>query len=370
MNRLRPESLVLASLLAILPCLLNCGHAPRPQAVSPMDSPQTHYDVGMKKLDAGDAPAARTEFARAVELDPKFSPGYGGMAVVAALGGDAEGAAENLQRAKKEARSDPEKIIYHTAAVRAETALQSEDWLDHSRTHYEKGVTLAGSHADLTYFYGVANEKAREYDTAMSMYRAVIDLEDGRAGEADRRWQGIQRTLRAQPGSSYGREMARKESINRGELSMLLLEELDLEKTFEAPAVPGSREAIEIPYDVQDHILRTGIMKVLGWHLRGLDVADHLFHPDRPVTRGEFALLLEDLVIQMSGDRELATRYIHEGASPFGDVGNSSPYYNAVTVVTSRGLLDPQSPAMFDLDGSVRGSDVLLALRKLREHQY
>ncbi len=357
-------------LIAILPALF-CGPGEKIEPVSPLDSPEVHYNLGMKKVDSQERDAAVSELQRAIALDPKYSPAYGGLAIVSAMEGDGRAAAEYLEKAKDRAKSDEHKIVYHTAAIRVETALKGKDWLDHCKSHYEKGVNLEGNRAEITYFYGLANEDARSFDTAVAMYRKVIELNSGRVSEADSHWKAIQRVMRAQPGSKYGKEMALKGEISRGELAVLLLEELDLEKFFNQPSSANSlQESQATPYDVRDHPLKNAIEKVLGWHLRGLDVIDNLFHPDQAVTRGEFAMLVEDIIIKESGDLDLATRYISEGKSPFQDIDNTSPYYNAVMVATSRGLIEPASPSVFDSKGKVSGSEVLLAIRKLKEHRF
>jgi hypothetical protein len=116
--------------------------------------------------------------------------------------------------------------------------------------------------------------------------------------------------------------------------------------------------------------MKSAIMTVLPWMLRGLRVDGSLFHPDRPVTRGEFAMMVEDVIIKMSGDEGLATRYISESRSPFADLESSSPYFNSAMVSTVKGILMTDSSSRFGVSDALSGADALLAMRELKEYRW
>ena len=56
-------------------------------------------------------------------------------------------------------------------------------------------------------------------------------------------------------------------------------------------------------------------------------------------------MMIEDILIRVSGDRSLATRFIG-GASPFIDLQADLPYYNAVMLATSRGIMEAKDKAL------------------------
>jgi tetratricopeptide (TPR) repeat protein len=353
---------------------MSCAARVSVERTSVMDTPEIHFDLGMKALESDKLDEAESEFKRAVELDEKYSRGYSGLAIATALKGDGEAAEGHLKKADKETKTDADKLIYCTATIRVETALQGKDWLEECEKYYKKGLKLEGSKEDLHYFYAFANEEAHQFDTAMGLYRKVIDLNEERVTQADNKWNRLQRVIRAQPGSSYGEEMALNDEITRGELATLLLEELHLDELFAtrsslSPLV-GEEGPVEIPYDVRDHTLKSAIIKVLPWKLRGCYVDGNLFHPDRATTRGEFAMMVEDIIIKISGDEGLATRYITESQSPFADVESYSPYFNSAMVVTSKGILEADSSSMFGINTAISGADALLAFRKLKEYRW
>ena len=103
--------------------------------------------------------------------------------------------------------------------------------------------------------------------------------------------------------------------------------------------------------------------------MRGLEVyPDGNFRPDELVVRASYAMMIEDILVKITGDNALATRFIG-GSSPFPDLRADLPYFNAVMVATSRGLMEAKdmvSGAFSTLD-PVSGADALLVIRKMRE---
>jgi hypothetical protein len=121
--------------------------------------------------------------------------------------------------------------------------------------------------------------------------------------------------------------------------------------------------------DIGDHPLRADIEGVLKWQVRGLEnYSDGAFHPNDVINRAAYAMMIEDILIKITGDNALATKLIG-GPSPFPDLRDDLPYYNAVMVVTSRGLMEARDMATGEfapLD-PVPGVDALLVIRKLKD---
>ncbi len=79
------------------------------------------------------------------------------------------------------------------------------------------------------------------------------------------------------------------------------------------------------------------------------------------------AFMLEDLLLKMTGDESLARRYLGQEKSPFSDIAPTSPFYNAVMTVTSRGLMEGDPSGRFRADAPLDGADAILAIRMLRQ---
>ena len=88
--------------------------------------------------------------------------------------------------------------------------------------------------------------------------------------------------------------------------------------------------------------------------------------PDQKIARAEYAIMIEDILVKATRDEKLVTKFIGS-PSPFPDLRNDLPYYNAVMVCTRRGIMETKNLATgeFDPMGSVSGTDALLIIRKL-----
>jgi len=72
-------------------------------------------------------------------------------------------------------------------------------------------------------------------------------------------------------------------------------------------------------------------------------------------------------LIKITGVEELATRFIGS-VSPFPDLRNDLPYFNAVMLCTTRGIMAAKDlkSGEFDAMGNVSGAEALLSLRVLK----
>ena len=112
---------------------------------------------------------------------------------------------------------------------------------------------------------------------------------------------------------------------------------------------------------------------MMKWGVRGLEpVYDpttraFLFKPDIGLTRKEFALILEDVLIKLTGDQKIATAYFGQERSPFPDVRPSDAWYNAALNATTRGIMEPELSGEFRPNDLVDGAEAILAIRVLRQ---
>jgi len=111
----------------------------------------------------------------------------------------------------------------------------------------------------------------------------------------------------------------------------------------------------------------------MKWNVRGLEPkADettraYLFKANDRVSRGEMAFILEDLLIRLTGDESLATAFFGQDRSPFPDIKPTSPYYNAVLNMTTRGIMEGDLSGEFRVNDPIDGAEAILALRMLQQ---
>jgi len=80
--------------------LAACGKEPaKPEAM--LDTPEHHYLTGIRLSNKEDWNGAMQSFQRAVDLDPKFAPGYAGVGLVHGAKGDYKEAYKAIDKAKE-----------------------------------------------------------------------------------------------------------------------------------------------------------------------------------------------------------------------------------------------------------------------------
>ena len=375
-----------------------CADKPR-SATGRLDTPDHHALRGNDFIDQGQWEQAERSFGLALSLDKNFSAALAGMAVVTAhkaslpgvsgskneeLGEQAEDLVED---ALKRAKNDDDKRVAHTAGIRSmRLSKHDKDWLEEAKEHYEDAVELDRRRLDsLPHFY-----MARAYRDnfnmrqAQDLYSKVLGMNRAKTREADDELALVQKVIRAQPGTRHGKVIAFETSITRADIAALFIEELRLSRLYKRGnrkrfdtrfKTPGKKvfqadilKRVPDATDIKDHPLRADIEEVLKLRVVGLEPDPaHLFHPNAKVTRGEFAMMVEDILVKVTGETGLKTKFIGS-RSPFPDVRNTLPQFNAIQTVVSRSLMEPKNKirGTFAPMDPVAGADALLVIRQMK----
>lgn len=390
--------LVLAALLMVI-----TGCSPKAaRCTAPEDNPAHHYLQGMEALEAGKLDLAMEKFDRAVYCNDEFSAAYGGKAMVAALRAkaltdpryrdvEAKQSREYLEQAKDQIEDDNDRFEFLLASLRVATALKGQGWLESAEELYAAALKLPVNEKLLNYYQGkeaASYFMGLAYLEAYAFRKAEDKFSETLAGRkmgkwnapADQAWKKTSKILRALGGSTVGdvgRTIAVKESVSRADLAALLVDELKLEQLFAGRIPAKSRlaamKAEFTPADVLSHPFRGEVLTIMKWKVRGLEpkfdqtTKAYLFKPDDSVTRAEMAFILEDVLIKLTGDEKLATAFFGQERSPFPDVKPTSPYYNAVLNMTSRGIMEGDLSGEFRIAEPVDGAEAILAIRMLQQ---
>jgi len=363
--------------------ITSCAKPPRkPEAA--LDTPEHHVFSGNKLLEKGDYAGAQREFVLAMQLDKKYSPAYVGLGLAFGYQNAFETAYENMKKAKSLAEKPDEKVTAHVGMIRLYSMERKEKWLDKAEDEFKDAIKLNPKSSAAYFYMGKAYKFAFNFGKAGEMFKKVLDINDKYLVEADNEWKVVQKIQRGAPGSLIGKKIALIEEITRGDVAALFVQELLLEKlyekrtpkrfdtSFQAPEKKFEADRIvkaEPATDIQAHVLRTDIETIIRMGVRGLEPSpDHKFFPNEKITRAAYALMIEDILIKVSGDEKLATKFIGS-KSPFPDLRNDLPYFNAVMVMTSRGVMEAKdlSTGEFAPMGTVSGADSLLIIRKLKD---
>ncbi|MFH1675173.1 MAG: tetratricopeptide repeat protein [Pseudomonadota bacterium] len=368
--------------------LLFVFYACRPAVRAPeaeLDTPEHHVMNGMKLLKKGKIDDAFRDFNLAKELDPKFSGAYVGLGLVWGHREDFEKAMKNMKLAKKYADTKEEEANAYIGSMRLYTLGKNkidEDWLEETEDAFEDAIDLM-PHSSAAYFYmGVAYKEAYEFGKASQNFAKVLGLDDEYVADADAEYKVVQKIQRAMPGTTVGKKIALVKEITRGDVAALFIQELKLDTLYEKrtvkefdthykdPVKQFETEMIEkVPpaTDIADYVLKTDVDAVIRIGVRGLEpFADHTFQPYKTITRAEYAVMIEDILIKVTGDQKLATEFIGS-TSPFPDLRSDLHYFNSVMVCTTRGILQADvATGEFNSMGTISGADALLAIRTLK----
>lgn len=385
----------------ILAFVSSCGQQVA-KCTDPADNPSHHYLMGMQALEEKKIDVAQSKFERANFCDEKFSPAHDGLAIVSAYKikkqADAgfkkvetERAMKHLKKAGKLAESAEDKFDYLVATIRVNAAVKPADWLKTAEEAYgeirdlkidEKKLTYYQGTEAAHYFMGLAYLKALEFRQARDKFADVLNAKrEGKWHEkADKAWKKTDKIVRAMAGitiGDVGKQIAVKDSVTRADLAALLIVEMKLDKLF-AGRIPVKSQIDKMtaeftPADMLNHPFKEEVLTIMKWKVRGLEpkfdetTKAYLFKPLDVVKRGEMALILEDVIIKLTGKEEFATAFFGHEKSPFPDVRKTSPFYNAVMNMTTRGIMEGELSGEFRVGAPVDGAEALLAMRVLKQ---
>ena len=365
--------------------LLACG----PKAVAPkaeLDTPEHHVANGNKLLKADEIDKAFKEFNRAKMLDPEYSPAYVGLGLVYGLKGDFKKSFNSMDKAEDYAKGKGQEVGANIGYMRLYIMGKEKvdkKWLNEVENYYEDATKLAPDCSEAYFYMGIAYKMSYNFQKAAKKFTKVLELDKGFVEEADKEYAIIQKIERAMPGTSVGKKIALLEKITRADVAALFIEELRVDElyanrtpkkfdtSFKSPEKEfKTGEYIKIPAatDIADHVLKADIDAVMEIGIKGLQpYPDHTFKPYEMINRAEFAMMIEDIMIKITGVEELATRFIGS-VSPFPDLRNDLPYFNAVILCTTRGIMVAKDlkSGEFDAVGNVSGAEALLSLRVLK----
>jgi len=226
------------------------------------------------------------------------------------------------------------------------------------------------------FYYGLAHLYKYNFSDAESYFRKVVELKGDYSGKADKQWKRSQKIVRAMPGTEAGKKIALQEQINRADLSVIFAEELKISELmeklpsqsggFQTPGQMNTSARSQKPSDASGHWASSWINEVIQYGI--LEVGpDGRFYPDETITRAEYAMAVQRLLVVATRDNSLEVRYFGERPSRFSDVPSSHPAYNAMALCSERGIM--QSDVMtgkFNPSGKIDGADALLIIRTLQ----
>jgi len=363
--------------LALGVVLIGCGPKPIDKE-SILDTPDNHYNQGMRELKADDLDAAAQEFQRATALDPDYPGGYVGMGLVESERGNFR---EALRWVDKGIGKDNQFIDGFIAKgiIIINNKDEDDDWLKKAVNQFEKALKIDPESEKAYYHMGIAYKEAYQFSDAVSAFGKVVAMKGDLAGEANAEWELVQKIVRAAPGTKIGAKIALIPEIDRADLAVLFIEEMKLlevlkkkqpkvyDTRFRPPDDPTQMQTTQTVHmaaatDIGEHWAKNWIGDVIK--AGAMDpFPDHKFRPDAKITPVNYAMFIQNILVAVTGDESLATKYIGT-PSRFPDVNASHYAYNAICVAVDRGIMKADTiDGAFGMSEPVSGADALLINR-------
>lgn len=386
-----PMALVLS--VALL-TLTGCGPKQR-VAEGLLDTPESHYNQGMRKFEADDLDAAQAEFEDALHLDAKYTPAYAGLALVLVTRGSeisdpkSKERKEYLKDAEKHLDKaidlDDENVIVWVAYIRFHAIQKKgDDWIKDCEKGLRKALKIDPDSDAAYYYMGLAYKEAYEFRLSEDMLRNAIEIDGAYSEQAGAAMQLVHKIVQAQPGTKYGKTIALVDEISRADLAVLFIEELNVVERIKRREI--SQTAPDLSFQAEDPLkFPTGgasggpeILDIEGHWAESMirdfvkvglfDVMqDHRFYLDEPVTRVEFAGAVQKLIYMVTRDETIFSKYIGEQESHIRDMRTDHPYYGAAMLTVERNIMDlDKMTGNFQPNNHVSGPDALLFIRDIK----
>lgn len=363
---------------AVILGLILAGCGPKPiKEESLLDTPDNHYNQGMRELNTGSLDQAATEFNRATALNPNYPGGYVGMGLVLAEQGSFDKALESVDKGLSKDAQFLDGFISKGRILAKQK--KGDDWLESAVKQFDKVLKNHPNSEKALFYKGEAFKEAFQFPEASAVFSQVISLKGDFSKDANAEWELIQKIQRAAPGTKIGAKIALMPAIDRSDLAVLFVEELKLlevlqkkqpktyDTQFRPPADPTAMEAAakETPAlatDIAGHWAKNWIEGVIK--AGAMDVyPDRTFRPDDKITRANYANFIQNILLAVTGDNSLATKYIGS-PSRFPDVNPSNWAYNSICLCVDRGIMKADViDGSFGPSKTISGADALLIIR-------
>jgi len=364
--------------LALIFSIIGCGtKAIKKESI--LDTPDNHFNRGIVEFDRGDLGAAMSEFQRAKALNPNYAEAYSGMALVHAKQGDFKKAYDFADKGVDKNSKSIDCRIIKGRVIAMER--KGDDWVKKAAKEFNRALKLSPNSSKAWYYLGITYKEGFQFGNAVDAFRKVVELKGAYSTEANAEWELVQKIERAKPGTKIGAKIALIPKIDRADLAVLLMEELKLmtliekkrpkvyDNQFRAPDDPTKMDAtkvtkMEAATDLKGHWAANWIKDIIKAQFPGLvPYPDHTFRPDEYITRANYAQVMQSVMIMVTGDESLATKYVGEN-SRFPDVRSSHFAYNSMALMVDRGIMKADKiSGAFQLNKNMSGADALLAIR-------
>ena len=271
--------------------------------------------------------------------------------------------AKNVQkRGLRYARENDDKLALRTLGIQIARVDRNAK---RALSEYKRGVRVKTSDAYPALHLAMAEVyfDSRDFAEARAMLGLSLAADSMNNERAEAMLAHVQQVERAV--AITRSEFAYSASINRAEVARLLNQDLAMGQHIpqaNAKSVGETSDQGLTDYASSDY--KDDILASHRLNLRSFRVTNGAFSPEKAMTRGELAMLVEDILhakFQISRTAFIGT------ASPFSDLKSSSTSFNAVMSAVTRGLMQGREDGTIGPEDLVTGAESILVLHNLKQ---
>ncbi|CAN2041572.1 putative SLH domain-containing protein [Candidatus Magnetomoraceae bacterium gMMP-15] len=289
------------------------------------------------------------ELARAYEYNKNYKKGL-----------------NTLKAGQKYANEKSVEAVFYKEIMRFYTMIDDNldrTWLKNIESAFYEANRRIPEDSEHFFYMALAYKMIYKFSEAKRLFKKVIGFNKKYRDKASKNLSEITKTERTKPETKI-KEIALLSSISRGDIVYLLTKELKIDQLVNLHSKLKNKTAHQNHLaDLKKHPLKNDIELIIAIGLKVLKpYQNNNFEPEMPINRGEFAIMIEDIILTVTGH---ISSFIGK-KSLFTDMRNDHNVFNAAMVCINQNIMDSEVPGTFNPNGPVSGAEALLSIRTLR----
>lgn len=304
----------------------------------------------------------RIAYLEKLSDDKRDIGSYIGLAKHELEAGEIREALRFQKRGLRYARQNDDKLALRTLGIQIERAARNAK---RALVQYKRGVRVKTSsqYAALHYAMAEVYFDNRNFAEARGMLGLSLAADAMNNDQAEALLTQVQQIERAVAITQS--EFAYAATISRAEVARLLNRDLKMSEYIPQPAVESVGETSDQGLtDYADSDYSSDILASHRLNFRSFRITNGAFNPSKTITRGELAMLVEDILhakYQISRTAFIGT------ASPYSDLKSNATSFNAVMSAVARGLMQGREDGTIGPNDLVSGAESILVLHNLKQ---
>ncbi len=334
------------------------------------DDAEEHYQKGVDLFSKVKLVEAKREFEAARKIDPNFAKAYEGL-------GSIELKKKTFRSAKKyfnkalELDSNSTQALLGLAQI---SILQKKEF--EALPYLKKSVLIDSTKYSAYLLLGRVYFKLEQFGRAYNAYKTASKLSP-RSLEAQLKLKQLQDfagfsevdLLSSEDFDieSYLKKIEGKSRVTRSDFAIALAGTFDIRELVKEKYLKKRIFSDSLAIDLGSRFRSNYLIKPL-LEFQILELApDGTFGRDEAITKGELALGIQNFLVKIYDNPSLSSQYL-DGTQVFPDVPTSHYCYNAVFLVTSRGILSANFDGVFGVNSTFDGKLLMQTIQNLKRN--